>query len=177
MAQYIDYYAVLGVKKTASDAEIKTAYRKLAMKYHPDRNQGNKKAEEKFKEINEAYAVLSDAKRDSFTISSAQLAEIQPEDSTASVGSVTPGKAEVLISGTSISVALIFPAVQAAVPDSVIFSRVCSETHGQADMEAILLEILRVPEAILSAVSAALAIPSADFPAPQHSSHWTHILT
>lgn len=66
MAQYIDYYAVLGVKKTASDAEIKTAYRKLAMKYHPDRNHGNKKAEEKFKEINEAYAVLSDTKKRQF---------------------------------------------------------------------------------------------------------------
>lgn len=63
MAKYIDYYAVLGVKKNASEAEIKTAYRKLAMKYHPDRNQGNKEAENKFKEINEAYEVLSDAKK------------------------------------------------------------------------------------------------------------------
>ena len=66
MAKYIDYYAVLGVKKNASEAEIKTAYRKLAMKYHPDRNQGNKEAENKFKEINEAYEVLSDAKKGRF---------------------------------------------------------------------------------------------------------------
>lgn len=55
-----DYYNVLGVGKNASDEEIKRAYRKLAMKYHPDRNPNKKEAEERFKEINEAYAVLSD---------------------------------------------------------------------------------------------------------------------
>ncbi len=55
-----DYYSVLGVSKSASDAEIKKAYRKLAMKYHPDHSKGNKGAEEKFKKISEAYAVLSD---------------------------------------------------------------------------------------------------------------------
>lgn len=54
-----DYYEVLGINKGASEQEIKRAYRKLAMKYHPDKNQGNKEAEEKFKEINEAYEVLS----------------------------------------------------------------------------------------------------------------------
>jgi curved DNA-binding protein len=55
-----DYYQTLGVNKNASDEEIKRAYRKLAMKYHPDRNPNKKEAEERFKEINEAYAVLSD---------------------------------------------------------------------------------------------------------------------
>ncbi|PJI07086.1 MULTISPECIES: molecular chaperone DnaJ [Clostridium] len=58
-----DYYEVLGLKKDASDDEIKKAFRKLAIKYHPDKNRGNKEAEEKFKEINEAYQVLSDPKK------------------------------------------------------------------------------------------------------------------
>ena len=55
-----DYYEVLGVSKTATAEEVKKSYRKLAMKYHPDRNPGNKEAEENFKEAAEAYEVLSD---------------------------------------------------------------------------------------------------------------------
>jgi curved DNA-binding protein len=58
-----DYYQALGVKKDASKEEIKKAYRKLAMKYHPDHTKGDKAAEEKFKKISEAYAVLSDEKK------------------------------------------------------------------------------------------------------------------
>src|SRR5579872_1307460 len=56
-----DYYEILGVSRTAQADEIKTAYRKLAMKYHPDRNPNDKAAEEKFKEAAQAYEILSDA--------------------------------------------------------------------------------------------------------------------
>ncbi len=70
MAEKRDYYEVLGLQKGAGDDEVKKAFRKMAMKYHPDKNQGNKEAEEKFKEINEAYGILSDpdkkAKYDKF---------------------------------------------------------------------------------------------------------------
>ncbi|MDD6190136.1 MAG: molecular chaperone DnaJ [Firmicutes bacterium] len=65
MAEKRDFYEVLGLSKGASDDEIKRAFRKLAMKYHPDKNPGDKEAEEKFKEINEAYAVLSDPEQKS----------------------------------------------------------------------------------------------------------------
>ena len=58
-----DYYQILGVQKNAGDEEIKKAYRKLAMKYHPDHTKGDKSAEEKFKKISEAYAVLSDKEK------------------------------------------------------------------------------------------------------------------
>src|SRR6478735_10053324 len=58
-----DYYAVLGIKKTATPEEIRKAFRKAARKYHPDVNPGDKKAEEKFKEISEANDVLSDSKK------------------------------------------------------------------------------------------------------------------
>lgn len=71
MAEKRDYYEVLGLKKGASDDEIKRAFRKMAMKYHPDKNPGDKAAEEKFKEVNEAYSVLSDRIKRANTIGSA----------------------------------------------------------------------------------------------------------
>ena len=58
-----DYYEVLGVTRSCTEVELKAAFRKLAMQHHPDRNPGDKDCEHRFKEINEAYEVLSDAKK------------------------------------------------------------------------------------------------------------------
>ncbi len=63
MSDKRDYYGILGLGKDASEVGVKRAYRKLALKYHPDKNQGNKDAEEKFKEVSEAYEVLSDSRK------------------------------------------------------------------------------------------------------------------
>ena len=60
-----DYYSTLGIDRNSSEEQIKKAYKKLALKYHPDRNKNDKKAEEKFKEINEAYQVLGDQEKKS----------------------------------------------------------------------------------------------------------------
>lgn len=73
MAAKRDYYEVLGVAKNADEKTIKKAYRKLAKKYHPDTNAGNPDAEKKFKEVTEAYSVLSDPERRRCTISSDTL--------------------------------------------------------------------------------------------------------
>ena len=61
--KYKDYYDILGVTRTASEVEIKKAFRQLARKYHPDVNSGDKSSEEKFKKVNEAYTVLSDPEK------------------------------------------------------------------------------------------------------------------
>src|SRR5471032_2383933 len=58
-----DFYVTLGVERTASDEDVKQAYRRLAMQYHPDKNAGSKESEEKFKEISEAYDVLRDPQK------------------------------------------------------------------------------------------------------------------
>jgi len=62
----VDYYSALGLKRDADDGAIKKAYRKMAMKYHPDKNEGNKESEEKFKQVSEAYEILSDPQKKAF---------------------------------------------------------------------------------------------------------------
>ena len=74
-----DYYDVLGIAKSASKDEIKKAYRKLALKFHPDKTKGDKTSEEKFKEASEAYHVLSDEKENQITINSDMLHLRVPE--------------------------------------------------------------------------------------------------
>ena len=71
MAEKRDYYEVLGLDKNASEDDIKKAYRKLAIKYHPDRNPGNAEAELKFKEVTEAYEVLKDSQKRAASIPAA----------------------------------------------------------------------------------------------------------
>ena len=80
MADKRDYYEVLGVDKSADDATLKKAYRKLAKKYHPDVNPGDKEAEAKFKEATEAYTILSDPVISSATFSAIYLAAAAEAD-------------------------------------------------------------------------------------------------
>ena len=75
-----DYYEVLGIDKNADRAAVKKAYRKLAKKYHPDTNKGNPQAEQKFKEVTEAYAVLSDPKKRNYMIGLAMRHLMSPAD-------------------------------------------------------------------------------------------------
>ena len=70
----IDLYDILDVSNGASDNEIKKAYRKIAMKYHPDKNPGDSEAEQKFKDAADAYSILSDNQKEGNTINSAMLA-------------------------------------------------------------------------------------------------------
>ncbi len=91
-----DYYEILGVAKTASDDEIKKAFKKLAMKHHPDRNQGDKSSEEKFKEAKEAYDILSDAgKRSAYD--QYGHAGVDPSMGAGAHGGVHPGVAILVV--------------------------------------------------------------------------------
>ena len=74
-----DYYEVLGISKSANESEIKKAYRKLAMQYHPDRNQGDTTAEAKFKEASEAYAILQDSEKKEEKVVDAEFEEVKDD--------------------------------------------------------------------------------------------------
>lgn len=81
-----DYYEILGVNRDASDADIKSAFRKLAKQYHPDLHPNDKEAEKKFKDINEAYEVLSDEKKRASMTSLAMRPLIRPPHPAAAMG-------------------------------------------------------------------------------------------
>ena len=94
-----DYYEILGVERNASPEDIKSSYKDLAFKYHPDRNPGDENAEEKFKEINEAYQVLNDTDKRAVTTVSAicRVMEwvVSPDSATFSVISLMTSSPEV----------------------------------------------------------------------------------
>ena len=81
LMEYLDYYAVLGVGRDADEKQIRTAFRKLARKFHPDVNPGNKEAEDQFKRINEAYEVLSNKeKREKYDTLGSQWEQISRDE-------------------------------------------------------------------------------------------------
>ena len=158
-----DYYEVLGVQKNADEAAIKKAYRKLAKKYHPDTNAGDASAEQKFKEITEAYSVLSDPRRGNFMISSAT------PHLTAALRAVT---AAVLTASKDLrAAAALVPTVRAAtahiilkamaiwMTSSVIFSAICSAAGipVRAEVSEVISQV-SIPE--VRAFTAAVTAPA-----------------
>ena len=133
-----DYYEVLGVSKTADAAAIKKAYRKLAKKYHPDTNAGDPVAEEKLKEVNEAYDVLGDEKRRNYMIltvlllSRRDLMRRQPDSIRSSLrteAASAPMDSAALATARSITApeeAVSVPVILAASAGMRIFSTICS---------------------------------------------------
>lgn len=113
-----DYYEVLGVDRSASDKDIKNAYRRMAMKYHPDRNPGDKAAEESFKEINEAFEILSDSQKKA-TYDRYGHAGVDPN---MGGGVVLPVGMLAIFSEMSLAtfLALVLVVLVAAVPSSVV---------------------------------------------------------
>ena len=122
MTQKRDYYDVLGINRNADEAMIKKAYRKLAKKYHPDTNAGNKAAEQKFKEVTEAYDVLGDPEKRSFMIGSGTvpLTEVPRRTAAAHPAQVSAGLTGMEDTGNFISKAAIWRIFLE------IFSEICS---------------------------------------------------
>src|ERR1700727_2632562 len=132
MAGRTDYYKTLGVGKGASDEEIKKAYRKLARQYHPDRNPGDKNAEEKFKEISQAHDVLSDPeKRKAYDRGQGPLGGFTPGGFDAGgVRSGRTGQPQGRDLETEVALTFDLAVHGAQVPLSVPTSQPCPTCHG-----------------------------------------------
>ena len=146
-----DYYEVLGIDKTADPATIKKAYRKLAKKYHPDSNVGNEAAAEKFKEVNEAYDILSDPEKKKLYDQFGHAAF----DGTGAAGVVTAQMAALVLTAALQEVLAAFPEMAAsevsilqtdtpsilkaekAMISLVIFSEICSAAVKRAALQAV----------------------------------------
>lgn len=144
----MDYYKVLGISKEASEKEIKKAYRELALKYHPDHNSGDGEAEEKFKQINEAYSVLSDPQKkesyDRFGVRERRVSSVNPFEDFASIFGGFRKQQSSPVKGDDITYRLDITLTEAVLGSSrtinLSFSDACGDCQGKGYSESYVCE-------------------------------------